>query len=153
MALRKADWLFKGDGRRPSGGPAAVRPRGAGPYTFTHDVAGRDVTTTVTPPYQLVWQVRGSLDAVDPDGHETIIGLLDYRTGKALYDVRDDLTGVLPGAGGTSPEPAPSLPATPVTVMAGLPSPLSQPRSSTAATSPRCCIWSSRSSWRRSSTC
>ena len=31
------------------------------PYTFTHDVLGNDVTTTITPTYDFVWQVRGTI--------------------------------------------------------------------------------------------
>jgi hypothetical protein len=67
------------------------------PYTFTHDVAGTDVTTTVTPSFAFVWQVRGEIGRRDSD---TVIGLLDYRTGDVLYDVRDDLGGSQPAGGG-----------------------------------------------------
>jgi hypothetical protein len=74
------------------------------PYTFTHDVLGDDITTTVTPTYDFVWQVRGTIGRTDTD---TVIGLLDYRTGKVLYDVRSDLPASL-----SSPVP-PTSTATP----------------------------------------
>jgi hypothetical protein len=74
------------------------------PYEFTHSVGGRDVTTTVVPPYDFVWQVRG---AVAKGGDENIVGLLDYRSGDVLYDVRTDLAAPATGPSAT-PTPLPS---------------------------------------------
>lgn len=67
------------------------------PHTFTHDVLGNEVETTITPTYDFVWQVRGTIGRDDAD---TVLGLLDYRTGDVVYDVRDDLGGpqATPGA-------------------------------------------------------
>jgi hypothetical protein len=103
QALRRADRLFAG---------SAVDARevrllflSAGkPYTFTHDVAGRSVTSTVTPPYRFTWQVSG---VIDPTHSHTLVpvALLDYRSGRVLYDVRADLP---PGLGITEPTAAPS---------------------------------------------
>lgn len=72
------------------------------PYEFTHSVDGRDVTTTITPPYDFVWQVRG---AVGKGTDENVVGLLDYRSGAVLYDVRTDMA---------SPTVAPSTASTPI---------------------------------------
>lgn len=108
MALRKADWLYKG---------TAVDPRevqllfvhGKQPYTFTHAIDGRTLTTTVVPSYRFIWQVQGTVDTVS-DKADTIVALLDYNTGRVLYDVRDDLTPteLTPQPAETaSPSPAP----------------------------------------------
>jgi len=75
------------------------------PYTFTHDVLGDDITTTVTPTYDFVWQVRGTIGRNDTD---TVIGLLDYRTGEVLYDVRNDLPASMSAP--LSPTPADTSP-------------------------------------------
>ena len=108
MALRKADWLYKG---------TVVDPREVQllyvaderPYTFTHDIDRRDLTSTVVPDYRFIWQVKGAVDAVSDSG-DTIVALLDYDSGRVLYDIRDDLTvdelGPAPEPT-TSPSPAP----------------------------------------------
>ena len=61
------------------------------------------MTTTITPPYRFVWQVSGHIDTLN--GPDTVVALLDYRTGKLLYDVRHDLT---PSQGATEPGTPPS---------------------------------------------
>jgi hypothetical protein len=61
------------------------------PYTFTHAIDGRNVTSTVVPSYRFIWQVQGTVDTVS-DETATIVALLDYNSGRLLYDVRDDLT-------------------------------------------------------------
>ena len=89
MALRKADWVYKG---------TAVDPREVQllyvskrkPYTITHSIDGRTVTSTVVPNYRFIWQVQGAIDTVSERG-DTVVALLDYDTGRLLYDVRDDL--------------------------------------------------------------
>jgi hypothetical protein len=75
------------------------------PYSFTHDVLGDEVETTITPTYDFVWQVRGTIGRDDTD---TVLGLLDYRTGDVLYDVRDDL-----GGSAATPGPTPAASTTP----------------------------------------
>ena len=87
------------------------------PYTFTHPLGDRTVTTTITPPYRFVWQVSGHIDTLN--GPDTVVAMLDYRTGKMLYDVRDDLSrsqgatepgtpSAEPSPGGTSTSTSPS---------------------------------------------
>jgi hypothetical protein len=79
------------------------------PYEFTHMVDGRNVTTTIVPPYDFVWQVRG---AVGKGTDENVVGLLDYRSGDVLYDVRSDLPMPAPSAtpsAGPSTAPSASL--------------------------------------------
>lgn len=81
------------------------------PYEFTHAVGGAEVTTTIVPPYDFVWEVRGT---VGRGNDENIVGLLDYRSGDMLYDVRDDLatpTGAPPPT--PTPTPSPSSTSTP----------------------------------------
>jgi len=111
-ALRKADWVFR---------DAVVDPREVQllfvpedePYTLIHEIDGRTVTTTVDPEYRFIWQVQGNVRTVS-DRTDTIVALLDYRSGRVLYDVRDDLTPeeLAPGDGtpgdGTLDEAAPS---------------------------------------------
>ena len=108
MALRKADWIYKG---------TAVDPRevqllfvsSKRPYTFAHSIDGRTVTSTVVPSYRFIWQVQGTVGTVS-DEADTVVALLDYDSGRLLYDVRDDLTPdeLAPRpADGASPSPAP----------------------------------------------
>ena len=108
MALRKADWLYKG---------TAVDPREVQllfvktkePYTFTHGIDGRTLTSTVQPAYRFIWQVQGVVDTVS-ESSSTVVALLDYKTGRVLYDIRDDLTPaeLAPQPGDSaSPSPAP----------------------------------------------
>ena len=90
MALRKADWLYKGtvvDAREVQ---LLFVPRER-PYTFSHSVDGRTLTSTVVPSYRFIWQVQGVVETVSDDD-DTVVALLDYNTGRVLYDVRDDLT-------------------------------------------------------------
>jgi len=90
MALRKADWLFKGTAVDPLEVQLLFVPQDQ-PYTFAHEIAGREVTTTVTPSYRFIWQVDGTVDTIS-ESDEMLVALLDYETGDVLYDVRDDLT-------------------------------------------------------------
>ena len=89
MALRKADWLFKGTAVDPREVQLLFVPRHA-PYTFTNVIDGRTVINTVVPGYRFIWQVQGVVDTVS-QRTDTIVALLDYSTGRILYDVRDDL--------------------------------------------------------------
>ena len=72
------------------------------------------MTTTITPHYRFVWQVTGHIDTVG--GPDTVVALLDYKSGKALYDVRRDL----PQGAGTS-EPVDSASPSPSTTTAPSP--------------------------------
>jgi len=64
----------------------------------------------VVPSYRFIWQVQGAIDTVS-DRSDTLVALLDYDTGRVLYNVRDDL---LPSelapepASPPQPEPSPS---------------------------------------------
>ena len=89
MALRKADWVFKGTAVDPREVQLLYVPAGR-PYRFAHNIDGRVVTSTVVPSYRFIWQVQGVIDTVS-DRTDTIVALLDYATGRILYDVRNDL--------------------------------------------------------------
>jgi hypothetical protein len=108
MALRKADWLYKGTVVDPREVQLLFVPRKQ-PYSFEHAIDGRTLTTSVVPSYRFIWQVQGTVDTVS-DQTDTIVALLDYKTGRVLYDVRDDLTPaeMAPQPGDSaSPSPAP----------------------------------------------
>jgi hypothetical protein len=107
MALRKADWLYKGTAVDPREVQLLFVKRKE-PYTFTHAIDGRTVTTTVVPSYRFIWQVQGAVDTVS-DKSDTLVALLDYKTGRVLYDIRDDLTPAeLAPQPGDSASPSPS---------------------------------------------
>jgi hypothetical protein len=108
MALRKADWVYKGTVVDPREVQLLFVQR-KHPYTFEHSIDGRTMTTTVVPSYRFIWQVQGEVDTVSRET-DTIVALLDYRTGRVLYDIRDDLTSseLAPGPGASaSPGAAP----------------------------------------------
>jgi hypothetical protein len=89
MALRKAEWLFRGTAIDPQEVQLIFAAAGA-PYTLTQSIEGRQITSTVTPSYDFLWQVRGDLTALSGTP-SVVVALLDYETGRALYDVRGDL--------------------------------------------------------------
>jgi hypothetical protein len=108
MALRKADWLYRGTAVDPRE-VQLLYVRRKQPYAFRHAIDGRTVTSTVVPSYRFIWQVQGVVATVS-DKTDTIVALLDYNSGRVLYDVRDDLTQaeLAPRpAGAASPSPAP----------------------------------------------
>ncbi len=108
MALRKADWLFKGTAVDPREVQLLFVKRKQ-PYTFTHAIDGRTLTSTVVPSYRFIWQVEGVVDAISDSGN-AVVALLDYRSGRVLYDIRDDLTPaeLAPQPGdATTPSPTP----------------------------------------------
>ncbi len=104
MALRKADWVFKGTVADPREVQLLFVPAGK-PYRFAHSIDGRVVTSNVVPSYRFIWQVQGAIDTVS-DRTDTVVALLDYDTGRVLYNVRDDLlpSELAPGPA-SSPEP------------------------------------------------
>jgi hypothetical protein len=110
MALRKAEWLFRGTVMDPQEVQLLFAPQDV-PFTFGHDIGARTVTSTVTPSYRFIWQVRGSVATIS-DSSQIIVALLDYETGRVLYDARDDL---LPSelAPSRAPSPAPDPTAVP----------------------------------------
>ena len=105
IALRRADALFKGSQVDPGEVRLLFLPEGK-PYTFTHAVGPRTVITTVTPPYRFVWQVTGRVDPYE--GTDTVVALLDYRSGDVLYDVRNDPGGASTSTPAASPAATPS---------------------------------------------
>jgi hypothetical protein len=108
MALRKADWLYKGTAVDPRE-VQLLFVRRKQPYAFQHAIDGRTLTSTVVPSYRFIWQVQGAVDTVS-DKTDTIVALLDYTSGRVLYDIRDDLTPaeLAPRPGDSaSPSPAP----------------------------------------------
>jgi hypothetical protein len=112
MALRKADWMFKGTVVDPREVQLLFVPKRK-PYTFTHAIDGRSVTSTVVPSYRFVWQVQGAIDTVS-GRTDAIVALLDYDTGRVLYDVRDSLRPSELGSEPPAlPNPEPSATPTP----------------------------------------
>jgi hypothetical protein len=109
MALRKADWVFKGTVVDPREVQLVFVPEGK-PYRFTHSIDGREVTSSAVPSYRFIWQVQGAIETIS-ERIDTIVALLDYDTGRVLYNVRDDL---LPAeltprpTASPLPEPSPS---------------------------------------------
>lgn len=111
-ALRKADWLFK---------RTAIDPREVQllfvtedePYDFSQEVAGVRANAEVTPSYRFIWEVRGTVPTGTAPGaaRETaVVALLDYETGRLLYDVRADLPASWlesPASPSAAPSPAP----------------------------------------------
>lgn len=107
MALRKADWLYKGTAVDPRQVQLLFVKREQ-PYTFAQAIDGRELTSTVIPSYRFIWQVQGAIDTVS-GRDDTIVALLDYDTGRVLYDIRDDLTpGELSPAPAATPTPSPA---------------------------------------------
>lgn len=113
MALRKADWLFRGTVVDPREVQLLFVPRHAR-YTFTHSIDGRTLTSTAVPDYRFIWQVQGSIDTISGRS-DAILALLDYHTGRVLYDVRDDLlpNELAPASASPEPEASPSPSSTP----------------------------------------
>jgi hypothetical protein len=112
-ALRKAEWLYKQTGIAPHEVQLLFVAAGE-PYAFEQEIAGSRIEAAVTPEYRFIWEVRGTVPTGARAGapRETaVVALLDYETGRLLYDVRDDLpvTWLAP-----SPAPMPqSSPTTP----------------------------------------
>jgi hypothetical protein len=105
MALRKADWVFKNTAVDPREVQLLYVPAGK-PYRFTHSIDGRVVASSAVPSYRFIWQVQGAIDRLG--------ALLDYDTGRVIYDVRDDLLpSELAPEPTSSPLPEPSPSATP----------------------------------------
>ena len=102
MALRKADWVFKGTVVDPREVQLLFVPEGK-PYRFTHSIDGRAVDEHRRPelPLHLAGPGRHRHD-LRAHRHRSW-RMLDYDTGRVLYDVRDDL---LPSE--LTPEPASS---------------------------------------------
>lgn len=107
-ALRAADAMFANSQVDPHTVRLLFLDEGD-PYTFTHEAGGKKVSTTITPPGRFVWQVTGSIDTGAGARPDTIVALLDYESGKVLYDVRNDLTTTPP----ETPLPATSPAASP----------------------------------------
>jgi hypothetical protein len=102
-ALRKAQWLFKKSGVTVDEVQLLLVPEDE-PYTFTHTVDGRTVTHEVVPSYRFIWEVSGR---VGNSGDDVTVAMLDYQTGRLLYDIRNDLQSA--GSSPASPPtPAPS---------------------------------------------
>lgn len=104
MALRKAEWVFRGSSLDPKEVQLVFTEAGR-PYSFVHALNGRHLTATVTPKYRFLWQVTGAVVGID-DSDGTLLAVFDYETGRILYDVRNDLLpSDLPQRPSTSPSP------------------------------------------------
>jgi hypothetical protein len=88
MAARKANWMFEGSPVDPQEVQLVFTEQDQ-PHTFVHSIGRRVLTSTVTPSYRFLWQVRGTLAGARAT--EIVVAMFDYETGKVLYDVRDDL--------------------------------------------------------------
>ncbi len=112
-ALRKADWIFKGTPVDPLE-VQLLFVTADEPYHFTQRVLGRTVDAEVTPSYRFIWDVRGTVPGgagrpAEPE--RVVVALLDYQTGRLLYDVRRDLPAEVleaPAAPAAAPTPAAS---------------------------------------------
>lgn len=89
MALRKAEWIFRGTAVDPREVQLIYTAQDV-PLPYRNTIGERTVTGTVTPSYRFIWQVRGTVTTL-PGSTRVIVALLDYETGRVLYDVRDDL--------------------------------------------------------------
>jgi hypothetical protein len=111
-ALRKADWLFKDSAVDPLEVQLLFVTADA-PYDFSQNLAGVRGGAQVTPSYRFIWEVHGTVPvaAGAGAGRETaVVALLDYETGRLLYDVRADLPADWlepPASPSVTPSPAP----------------------------------------------
>ena len=99
-ALRKADWIFK----RTAIDPVEVQllfVTADEPYHFTQELGGASVDAEVTPSYRFIWEVRGTAPGAagsTAQPERVVVALLDYETGRLLYDIRNDLPAAAPQA-------------------------------------------------------
>lgn len=110
-ALRKADWLFRGTAVDPQEVQLLFVTAGE-PYHFSQNVAGVSSGAQVTPSYRFIWEVRGTVPTEAGPGaaqEMAVVMLLDYETGRVLYDVRADLPADWLETP-SSPSPSPSSP-------------------------------------------
>lgn len=110
QALRKATWLFTGSVVEPREIQLLFVAKGK-PYIFRHKVGATTLVTRVVPAYRFIWQIEGHIDTLGTTGN-MIVGMLDYKTGHLLYDVRKDLppgltTPAPTATSGASSSPAP----------------------------------------------
>jgi hypothetical protein len=92
-ALRKADWIFKKTAVDPDEVQLLFVTANE-PYHFTQEVRGESVDAEVTPSYRFIWEVRGTVPGVagpQAEPERVVVALLDYQTGRLLYDIRRDL--------------------------------------------------------------
>jgi len=110
-ALRKADWIFKGTSVDPDE-VQLLFVAADQPYDFTQKVRGASVNARVTPSYRFIWEVRGTVPgAAGPQAEpqRVVVALLDYETGRLLYDIRKDFpVEVLEEPAPPTPAPSPS---------------------------------------------
>jgi len=76
------------------------------PYSFSQTVDQLRLGGTVRPPHRFVWEVEGRIRSLPDTGRITVM-LLDYRSGRVLWDARDYLGGGSP-APTASPSPSTS---------------------------------------------
>ena len=99
MALRKADWLFKGTAVDPREVQLLFVKRKQ-PYTFTHHIDGRTLTSTVVPSYRFIWQVQGAVDTdLGQRRHHRRAPGLQVRPGPLRRPRRPDAGGARAAAG------------------------------------------------------
>jgi hypothetical protein len=102
-AFRRAEELFDGTSVSVVQVRLLFLPAGK-EYGFTQEVGGRQVNATIVPPYRFVWEVDGTVTDIT-GRQQLVVMLLDYRSGKVLYDILVDIPGherqpsPLPGLG------------------------------------------------------
>ena len=70
MALRKADWVFKGTAVDPREVQLLFVKRKQ-PYAFTHPSTVARSRPAVVPSYRFIWEVQGAVEAVsERSGHD-----------------------------------------------------------------------------------
>lgn len=99
MALRKADWVYKGTVVDPVSVQLVLVDEGR-PFRFSQRLGGREVAHEVAGSGRFLWLVEGDVRTLPADDG-VVVAVFDYVSGRLLYDVRDDLT------------PAELVPATP----------------------------------------
>jgi len=106
-AFQAADALFDDSGVNVDAARLLYLTPGR-PYTFdilleepdTSD-GGRDrtgtlpsLTITIVPPFRFVWQIEGTVPRLAGETR-MVVAMLDYRSGRVLWDVRDDMPETL----------------------------------------------------------
>ncbi len=90
-AFRRAEELFEGSAIGVSQARLLFLEPGAR-YEVPQRVGAIPLTVSIVPRYRFVWQIDGVIRELTGDVHG-IVGMLDYRSGELLWDVRDHLPG------------------------------------------------------------
>lgn len=105
MALRKADWVFRGTVVDPVSVQLVLVDQGQ-PFRLCQRLGDRTVSHEVSASGRFLWLVEGDVRTLPADG-DVVVAAFDYVSGRLLYDVRDDLTPreLVPPAPSPGPTP------------------------------------------------